>query len=525
VHDKGLDGVIQVGMFDDTGAYQGTRNIVDGLPPGTRFDLADHTSWRFFWDHNMKVWFDTIPDPMLYKVNGRPVVAFWTLSSYFFQNQSGNASQLLDWLRGNMLSRYGLDPIFVVDGTWLSEDPTITTTQAQGANDWFDPSQSTFTVKNFGGAQWGALVPSYRNPDTDPGCGAACREQPRNDGNALRKGLSANRGSSLTLLEGFTNIIESAGFYRSDAWRIPNLYLDVTREAVDFETETLRYEAEAADGYSDTTPGNQGGVYRGGDLDVGPLADGTGWFVGWTDAGEWLEFQGVHLSCGTYRWNARVASPGGATVHLEVDGRSLGAVVIPPTGGWDAWSVVRLGETPLAEGRHSLRFVFDTGGSNLDWFFHRKLSGSCVQDRPLLAEHCPAGLADRGSYSTPSYGSDITASDFLDRPFPGIALHFCHQGTGLVIAANACPAGYTKTSSLSPDTGASFVDSSGVTHPAPAVLAVCTQAASAFFRIGSCPSGARQTGLVYAPRKSAGTTVTDDTGASAQGTWAAFCSQ
>ena len=46
--------------WDDTGAYQGARNYVDNLPSSTLFDLADPTSWRFFWDYNMKIWHDTM---------------------------------------------------------------------------------------------------------------------------------------------------------------------------------------------------------------------------------------------------------------------------------------------------------------------------------------------------------------------------------------------------------------------------------------------------------------------------------
>jgi hypothetical protein len=283
VFDKGFENVIRVGMFDDTGAYPFARNHVEGLPDGTPFDLADRSSWRFFWDHNMKPWFDTIPREMLLLVDGRPVVTFWSLAGAFFSNQHGNASELLKWLRQKMIDTYGLDPIFNVDTTWTSEDPTITASVAQGVNDWFGPPGTSYTVRNWGGGKWGCLVPGYRNANTLPGCGAPCREIPREDGGVLSRGLAANGNSAILLLEGFTNIAESVGFYRSDQWAIPNRYLNILREAADFENETLRYEAEAADACHDTTPGNTGGRYRlKGNLDIGLLPEGTGWFVGWT---------------------------------------------------------------------------------------------------------------------------------------------------------------------------------------------------------------------------------------------------
>ena len=61
IHRAGAQDVLRLGMWDDTGAYPGNRNIVKGLPWETLFDLSDTTSWAFFWDHNMKIWFDTIP--------------------------------------------------------------------------------------------------------------------------------------------------------------------------------------------------------------------------------------------------------------------------------------------------------------------------------------------------------------------------------------------------------------------------------------------------------------------------------
>jgi hypothetical protein len=371
----GARDVLRLGMFDDTGAYPGARNSVDNLPWDTPFDLADPTSWRFFWDHNMKIWFDTVPPDLWFRMDGRPIIAFWSLADAFFTNQQGNASALLRDLRAKFQDRYGEDPLFILDQTWITEDSTITLTEAAGVNDWFEPPVNNYTYRLWGGAWWGAAVPAYRNPNSWAGCGVACREVLREDGDALRRALAAGQAARLVLLEGFTNIAESAGFYRSTAWRLPNLYLNVIRDFADPGTPTLRFEAEAADRFSDSEAGNQGGAYRDGDLDVGALA-GHGWFVGWTSPGEWIEFAEVALGCGHYRFTARVSNDGQARqVHLEIDGIPLPAVPLPSTGGWDSYTLVHLGSADLTAGTHDLRFVFDTGLTNLDWFFSRKASG------------------------------------------------------------------------------------------------------------------------------------------------------
>jgi hypothetical protein len=370
----GAGDVMRLGMFDDTGAYQGTRTQVDGLPESARFDLADHSSWRFFWDHNMRVWFDQVPKRLWHRQDGRPVVAFWSLSSFFFSNQRGNASALLRDLRAKFQQRYGEDPLFIVDSSWINEDPTITATEAQGVNDWFDPNHSVFTYHPWGGTRWGATVPSYRNPDTQPGCGASCREQGRRHGDAFREAMAAGRDARFTLLEGWTNVVESAGFYRSDAWDYPNQYINLVRETADPSLRTLKLEAEGADSYVDFSPENRGGQFRGGPADIARLNEPAGWYVGWTEAGESLTFRDLALPCGTWRLTGRAsAASAGQKLHVEVGGQVLAAVEVPQ----GAFGLVHLGELQLRATRTDLTVVFDSGGVDLDWVFLKRASTAC----------------------------------------------------------------------------------------------------------------------------------------------------
>jgi hypothetical protein len=375
----GAGEVYRVGMWDDTGAYPGARNHVENLPGSTLFDLADTTSWRFFWDYNMKIWFDTIPSRLWYRLDGRPVIAFWSLAGAFFSNQQGNASRLLRDLRAKFQARYGENPLFILDQTWTQLDSTITTDDGQGMNAWFGPPGNSYTYRTWGGSSWGAMVPAFRDPQTTPGCGNACREVPRRDGQALRDALAAGLTAKFSLLEGWTDIYESAGFYRSSTWRLPNLYINVVRESADPTPATLRLQAEAADLLSTQSSIADAAtrVYRKDVTNIGKLADGTGWYVDWTKAGGWLEFSEVTLGCGTYRLTARVAAATQQTIHLEVDGTSLGAVTVPPSGGVTSYELVHLGAVKLAAGKHNLRLTADTVGINADWFFIRR-SGGCM---------------------------------------------------------------------------------------------------------------------------------------------------
>jgi hypothetical protein len=370
----GARDAVRLAMFDDTGAYPGTRNIVEGRPFDEPFDLSDRTSWRFFWDHNMEVWFDTVPRDLWFRIDGRPLVAFWSLADAFFSHQSGNASALLRDLRARFNDRYGEDPLFIVDGTWIEKDPSLTTNDVFGVNDWFGPPANNFTYRSWNGSTFGAAVPGFRDPNNHPGCGNACREVPRRDGAALSSALDAGASARVILLEGWTDVAESAGSYRSNVWRYPNLPIRIVREHAESSFTTLRFEAEAADAYVDTTSGNSGGAYRDGDLDIGHIDDG-GFFVGWTAPGESLTFRDVRFSCGAYRFTARIRSTSGARMHVD-----LGDGSPPPTdvpAGDASFRLINLGVSAIEDGTRDVSLVFDTSGADVDWFFARRLPGPC----------------------------------------------------------------------------------------------------------------------------------------------------
>jgi hypothetical protein len=116
--------------------------------------------------------------------------------------------------------------------------------------------------------------------------------------------------------------------------------------------------------YHDTSSGNTGGAYRGGDVDIQPSADG-GFNVGWVAPGEWLRFTVTVASAGAYDVTFRVASPGaGGTFHLEMNGADVtGPIAVPATGDWQAWQSVTRRIT-LTQGTQSARLVFDAVGAS-----------------------------------------------------------------------------------------------------------------------------------------------------------------
>jgi hypothetical protein len=107
-----------------------------------------------------------------------------------------------------------------------------------------------------------------------------------------------------------------------------------------------------------------------------PTSDtGGGYNVGWTRAGEWLNYTVNVAITGTYTLETRVANIGtGARFHVEVDGAdALGPIAVPETGGWQRWQTITSAGIPLRAGAHVIRLVFDAasasgGFGNYNWF-------------------------------------------------------------------------------------------------------------------------------------------------------------
>ena len=96
--------------------------------------------------------------------------------------------------------------------------------------------------------------------------------------------------------------------------------------------------------YFDNSPGNTGRQYRTDtDVDIQVTEDvGGGFNVGWSGAGEWLEYTVEVTVSGDYDLHARVAcNETGGAFHVEFDGiEKTGLMIVPETGGWQRWETV-----------------------------------------------------------------------------------------------------------------------------------------------------------------------------------------
>lgn len=96
------------------------------------------------------------------------------------------------------------------------------------------------------------------------------------------------------------------------------------------------------------------------DVDIEECTDtGEGYNLGWTTAGEWLEYTVNVASAGTYSLDIRVATDGaGKTISLDIDETTIANnITIPNTGGWQTWETVTIDDITLNAGEQIIRLT------------------------------------------------------------------------------------------------------------------------------------------------------------------------
>jgi GH18 family chitinase len=122
--------------------------------------------------------------------------------------------------------------------------------------------------------------------------------------------------------------------------------------------------------FHDLTAGNSGNAFRTDNVDIEATTDtGTGYNVGWIQAGEWLEYTVNVTTAGTYTLSARVAATSaGKTFHVEMNGVNVsGTLTVPNTTGWQIWQTITATTTSLTTGQKVMRIYADQSDFNINY--------------------------------------------------------------------------------------------------------------------------------------------------------------
>lgn len=174
-----------------------------------------------------------------------------------------------------------------------------------------------------------------------------------------------------------------------------------------------RIEAEAYTAFNEGTPAsNQGGACdRGDGVDKEATTDQGGvCSVGWTTAGEWLEYAIQSNSAQSVNIVSRVASGvAGKRFHLELDGVTVGGLQTAPSAGWQAFADSTVNGVALSAGAHKLRVVFDDGDVNINYVnITTGTTPTCVNNDPQGSTSLGIGRSDiRARVVTSGIGSAV----------------------------------------------------------------------------------------------------------------------
>lgn len=134
------------------------------------------------------------------------------------------------------------------------------------------------------------------------------------------------------------------------------------------------------------------------------------WYVGDTEAGEWIRHKQVWLTAGHYRFTARVVAPeSGKTITLDLNNNTLFSNVEAPVDANGKFHSVHVGSATLATGYYDIKLIFETGDVNIDMLFIKKDDRT---DNSVLPTDLDYSLNhDDGMHIAPIAGAAGSVSD------------------------------------------------------------------------------------------------------------------
>ncbi|GHT78792.1 hypothetical protein AGMMS50262_21790 [Bacteroidia bacterium] len=114
-------------------------------------------------------------------------------------------------------------------------------------------------------------------------------------------------------------------------------------------------------------------IFALGNLSAEDYTYSNNWYVGDTEAGEWIKHKHIKISAGDYRFTLlAVAYETGKTVSLALNDEIVFSQIEIPANVFGTFQSIHLGSKALAEGYYDVKLIFDTGDVNGDLIFIKK---------------------------------------------------------------------------------------------------------------------------------------------------------
>ncbi|MBR0503308.1 MAG: carbohydrate-binding protein [Paludibacteraceae bacterium] len=154
--------------------------------------------------------------------------------------------------------------------------------------------------------------------------------------------------------------------------------------------------------YSDQDAANTEAFYRNDGVDIvtvlPDMDESGGYAVGYTNAGEWMEYSVNVMYAGNYIVRAKVASGlENSGFTLLMDGKEIiEPFVIPQGEDWNSYSTMDAKTSALDEGEHVLRLKITGGYANIDWIQFGRTEGE-LSSSSIVSENL-MGWLQKGDY-------------------------------------------------------------------------------------------------------------------------------
>ena len=379
----GVSDKLKIAIFDDCpaswaaarnldlyGSY--ASNLTEHPYPVDQLD-GDGGIYKYIWDYNLKIAFQNIPDKYLFKYKDRPVIFFWSVNNFLnssgSNNYNGKLSKILKRIRADFQEDFGSDPFIIVDKSFYDRDNTVYYPVTDAINNWFTMNEP-YTVRVHNGVRVGVAIPGFSINDKK---GNKMFVDAKH-GNTLDKALDdlVIAKSDIILIEGFTDVRENAALWRSTDnkyYDYPNQRINIVRRySNDPYPNEFKVEAEGCDFYYDNTAGNNGGVFRKGDLDVKKCTDiYGGWCITNTDDGEWLQWKELPIREKTSTFKIRYASNQTAKICFNVDGVDGATIELPNSN--KEWKTINAGTIDFEKkALHDVILKIVSGNIDINYF-------------------------------------------------------------------------------------------------------------------------------------------------------------
>ena len=305
----------------------------------------------------------------------------WTKSQTAMTNNHINKNNI------HHISRLLCDsgPIYTLSNQGTGSEIKENYLHDYGASEWsdywvlpiyLDEGSSGFTVENN----------SYRNAPSGVGQNQPGQFTQRNNGGYIESvaqaaGLQGEFKNIATRIDNiplpdFSNVVPQAPF-------VENVTIPGTIEMENYD------EGGQSVSFNDKDFVNEGGVYREDGVDIVQIdsTDKTkGYAVGYTSAGEWMEYTVKVAEAGEYAFLANVATGAeNAGFQLFVDGKAVSDTVVAPKGeDWSTYSFVDGKTAALEAGEHVLRVTITGDFLNIDWIKFGKSKDELVSIKPSV---------------------------------------------------------------------------------------------------------------------------------------------